>query len=101
VGEIADELVDGFRCRCCGEVIDEDEPGHSRLCRRVQSRSVPRRRPWPDLPQRSFRGPRRECVVAMIEANLGHPGRAISLGGAQDDRLRSPDALRRQRATPA
>lgn len=32
MGEIADEVLDGYRCEFCACVIDGDEPGYTRLC---------------------------------------------------------------------
>lgn len=79
MGEIADELVDGFRCRCCGEVIDEGEPGHSRLCRRCKADQSPP--PTTGLTFRQLLQAVRagNVSVAMIAANLSHPEPAISL----------------------
>lgn len=32
MGEIADDMINGFMCQVCGEVIDGSVPGYPRLC---------------------------------------------------------------------
>lgn len=32
MGEIADMMLEGFLCECCGTMIDGEEPGYPRLC---------------------------------------------------------------------
>jgi hypothetical protein len=32
MGEIADDIIDGFYCQICGEVIDGEESGYPRSC---------------------------------------------------------------------
>lgn len=32
MGELADEVLEGRRCRECAMVIDGEEPGYPRLC---------------------------------------------------------------------
>lgn len=32
MGDIADMMLDGTLCERCGEYIDEQQPGHPRLC---------------------------------------------------------------------
>jgi len=33
MGEIADAMLSGLFCQCCGEVFDDmDEPGYPRMC---------------------------------------------------------------------
>lgn len=32
MGEIADEMISGFTCQCCGGFLDGEEPGFSRWC---------------------------------------------------------------------
>lgn len=32
MGEVADMMLSGFLCECCGEYLDGEEPGHPRKC---------------------------------------------------------------------
>jgi len=32
MGDVADAILDGLFCQCCGELIDGDEPGYPRTC---------------------------------------------------------------------
>lgn len=32
MGDIAEMMIDGFLCECCGTFIDCDGPGYPRLC---------------------------------------------------------------------
>lgn len=32
MGDIADMMIDGILCEQCGVYIDDDPPGHPRLC---------------------------------------------------------------------
>lgn len=32
MGDIADMMLDGTMCECCGEFIDEDPPGYPQYC---------------------------------------------------------------------
>lgn len=37
MGEIADEVLSGFRCERCACVMDDhDEPGHPRICQECE-----------------------------------------------------------------
>ena len=36
MGDIADDMVNGFMCQSCGEIIDNDAPGYPRLCEGCQ-----------------------------------------------------------------
>jgi len=33
MGEVADMMIEGYLCERCGTVVDEQEPGHPRLCK--------------------------------------------------------------------
>ena len=41
MGEIANAMLDGFLCHRCGEVIDDDEPGYSRICNACSDEDEP------------------------------------------------------------
>lgn len=32
MGEIADEVLSGYRCDTCAQIIDDEEPGFPRNC---------------------------------------------------------------------
>jgi hypothetical protein len=33
MGEHADDILSGFTCQYCGQVVDGKEPGYSRICK--------------------------------------------------------------------
>ena len=42
MGDIADQMVEGFLCQACGVMIDGEEPGYPRECTGCEE-TVPRR----------------------------------------------------------
>lgn len=32
MGQAADEVLEGLMCKCCGSLIDGEEPGYPRSC---------------------------------------------------------------------
>jgi hypothetical protein len=32
MGEIADDVIEGFRCQACADIVDHKRPGYPRFC---------------------------------------------------------------------
>jgi hypothetical protein len=54
MGEIADMMLDGTLCECCGAFIDDDAPGHPRYCSKECAKA--RGMKWTPPAERKRRG---------------------------------------------